>query len=206
MKTMTRRTFLKTTGTIALAVGAAGALTSCGIVDDALNDLMDKNGVAGVTHNGVGVSCNLVTATRGNGHSDENNQWVEGKLEVFAAYLDISSISSKEYDLSKENFKLKVDGVEAEVLPYEEAKKYATPRGDSGYDLLLDQNNKAHIGAGDINSRSIDGAVMFKLKNDPALDKWTTLELNLNFGPGSYTFTGKPEADFPDNADITAVR
>lgn len=192
MKMMTRRSFLKITGAMVLAVGAAGALSSCGVVDDALNDLMDKNDVAGVAHNGVGVSWSGAYANR-----KDNEQ-----IDTVIAYFDISSVSTKEYDLSASGIKLKVDGVEASVLPYEQAKTLVS----SDEDLLLDKNNNAHIGKDGMESRNANGAVVFKLNNSPALTKWNKMELTISFGAGDFSFTATPKENDLYSAEIKANR
>lgn len=60
MEMMTRRSFLKITGAMALAVGAAGALSGCDLVGDAMNRMYEQ----------VGAQMGHAAATMG------NNVWV----------------------------------------------------------------------------------------------------------------------------------
>lgn len=199
---ISRRVFLKCAGAATVAVGAASMLGGCSLIDDAIDDalngMMDKNNVAGVTHNRVGVTWNMAAINHASGTVD--GEWKKGPIDTVTAAIDISSLSSQEYDLKAENIELKVDGVKATVQNYNDVQ-VADKK-----DLLLGQNGVVHIGAGDLESRSVSGYVVFKLNNEPKPESWSKLELTIKFGPGTFSFTATPKKDHPDEAEIKANR
>lgn len=197
---ISRRTFLKCAGAATVAVGAASMLGGCSLIDDALNGIMDKTDVAGVTHNRVGVTWNTAFVNRESGSAGDDGQWKEGPINTVTASIDISSLSSQEYDLKAENIELKVDGVKASVLNYNDVLTVDKK------DLLLGQNGVAHIGTGDLESRGVGGLVEFKLNNTPKLESWSKMELTITFGPGTFAFTATPDKDHPDEVEIKANR
>ena len=179
---ISRRTFLKCAGAATVAVGAASMLGGCSLIDDALNKVMDANGVSGVTINGVGVQCDF-----GFQLHEREGEADFGNIAAVAMDVSFSSVSSKAWTIKASDFELTVDGKKATTLYGEEAKKVYSTTDERTY-MPFDKNGQIRLGTEAAESaRYKGGLVVFKLAE--VVENWKDMKLKIKVADGEANFT-----------------
>lgn len=194
MKNITRRTFLKTTGAAALAVGAVGMLGGCGLVDNAINNALKDQLPNAKVVNSVMVTCDDMIAVRNDSVWNEGTQeWNGGEIRAVTVQITLANLGTNNVSLKKENFTLKLDGAETTLVP-----------GDAGQELIKDScidfrmlldNKGEKVLTKEMNENRADsGWVVFQLKN-PVAD-WAKAELTVQISDQvTFDITKKGEQD-----------
>lgn len=191
MENISRRTFLKTAGASALAVGAVGMLGGCGIVDNMINNILKQ--YADVPNAKV---MNSVAVVAGSTVKTINAKGADGnKGNATAVMIDVTMLNASltKYSLKKSNFTMKVDGADATLLVGNDAEKMLTTGYTYyyGYDMLLNSKGEATLdkfSATDTEGKYMaDGYLVFKLKN-PVAD-WKKAELTVTLGSNKAVYT-----------------
>lgn len=186
---ITRRAFLKCTGAVAVAAGMAGALSGCDLVDDIINNATENypnmTTLGGVSFEVCGLHAALVNTT----YDEEGNE-TGGNIASFAILISLGNFTGGEgKSVSKNNFSLKVDDKETEML-LSDAAIEATDHylGDTSY-LLLDKNGNAALGGTLSEDGYPDGHIVFRFKDDVKVENWNKAVLTISLGGKSTMFT-----------------
>lgn len=141
MEMMTRRSFLKITGAMALAVGAAGALSGCDAVDNALGSFFQQYGdQKGHAADSAGSFMYAL--------SNKCQPWSNGEELVLLAVefqvknLTEDTVTFKASDITS----AKIDGHKAKVVL--DPEKAANVSGLGDYTPLFDANGTKTLWAG----------------------------------------------------------
>ena len=177
MEMMTRRSFLKITGAVALAVGAAGALSGCDAVDNALGSFFQQYGdQKGHAADSAGSFMYAL--------SNRNNRWWYGEELVLLAIgfqvknLTEETVTFKASDITS----AKIDGHKAKVVL--DPKKEANVSDVGEYTPLFDANGTKTYGPGKNLSKAEEGCIYFQ----PVYAEGEAHDVNKNWGSLEFTF------------------
>lgn len=177
MEMMTRRSFLKITGAMALAVGAAGALSGCDAVDNALGSFFQQYGdQKGHAADSAGSFMYAL--------SNRNNRWWYGEELVLLAIgfqvknLTEETVTFKASDITS----AKIDGHKAKVVL--DPKKEANVSDVGEYTPLFDANGTKTYGPGKNLSKAEEGCIYFQ----PVYAEGEAHDVNKNWGSLEFTF------------------
>lgn len=177
MEMMTRRSFLKITGAMALAVGAAGALSGCDAVDNALGSFFQQYGdQKGHAADSAGSFMYAL--------SNRNNRWWYGEELVLLAIgfqvknLTEDTVTFKASDITS----AKIDGHKAKVVL--DPKKAANVSGLGDYTPLFDANGTKTYGPGKDLNKAEEGCIYFQ----PVYDEGEAHDVNKNWSSLEFTF------------------
>lgn len=196
MEMMTRRSFLKITGAMALAVGAAGALSGCDAVDNALGSFFQQYGdQKGHAADSAGSFMYAL--------SNRNNRWWYGEELVLLAIgfqvknLTEDTVTFKASDITS----AKIDGHKAKVVL--DPKKAANVSGLGKYTPLFDANGTKTYGPGKDLNKAEAGYICFQPVGEAHVNKnWSSLEFTFTLKGKSSTFVMNRNAD----GSVTSAR
>lgn len=180
MKMMTRRSFLKITGAMALAVGAAGALSGCDAVDNALGSFFQQYGdQKGHAADSAGSFMYAL--------SNRNNRWWYGEELVLLAIgfqvknLTDETVTFKATDITSAT----IDGHKAKVVL--DPKKAANVSDVGEYTPLFDATGTKTYGPGKNLNQAEEGCIYFQ----PVYAEGEAHDVNKNWSSLEFTFTLK---------------
>lgn len=200
MKMMTRRSFLKITGAMALAVGAAGALSGCDAVDNALGSFFQQYGdQKGHAADSAGSFMYAL--------SNRNNRWWYGEELVLLAIgfqvknLTDETVTFKATDITSAT----IDGHKAKVVL--DPKKAANVSDVGEYTPLFDATGTKTYGPGKNLNQAEEGCIYFQ----PVYAEGEAHDVNKNWSSLEFTFTLKGKTStfvMTRNADgsVTSAR
>lgn len=189
MEMMTRRSFLKITGAMALAVGAAGALSGCDAVDNALGSFFQQYGdQKGHAADSAGSFMYAL--------SNQYQSWSNGEELVLLAVefqvknLTKDTVTFKASDITRAT----IDGHEAKVVL--DPKKAANVSGLGKYTPLFDANGTKTYGPGKDLNKAEAGYICFQPVGEAHVNKnWSSLEFTFTLKGKSSTFVMTRNAD-----------
>lgn len=200
MEMMTRRSFLKITGAMALAVGAAGALSGCDAVDNALGSFFQQYGdQKGHAADSAGSFMYAL--------SNQYQSWSNGEELVLLAIgfqvknLTDETVTFKASDITRAT----IDGHKAKVVL--DPKKEANVSDVGEYTPLFDANGTKTYAPGKNLSKAEEGCIYFK----PVYAEGEAHDVNKNWSSLEFTFTLKDKTStfvMNRNADgsVTSAR
>lgn len=196
MEMMTRRSFLKITGAMALAVGAAGALSGCDTVDNALGSFFQQYGdQKGHAADSVGSFMYAL--------SNRCQPWSYGEELVLLAVefqvknLTEDTVTFKASDITRAT----IDGHKAKVVL--DPKKAANVSGLGKYTPLFDANGTKTYGPGKDLNKAEAGYICFQPVGEAHVNKnWSSLEFTFTLKGKTSTFVMNRNAD----GSITSAR
>lgn len=196
MEMMTRRSFLKITGAMALAVGAAGALSGCDAVDNALGSFFQQYGdQKGHAADSAGSFMYAL--------SNKCQPWSNGEELVLLAVefqvknLTEDTVTFKASDITS----AKIDGHKAKVVL--DPKKAANVSGLGKYTPLFDANGTKTYGPGKDLNKAEAGYICFQPVGEAHVNKnWSSLEFTFTLKGKTSTFVMNRNAD----GSITSAR
>ena len=200
MEMMTRRSFLKITGAMALAVGAAGALSGCDAVDNALGSFFQQYGdQKGHAADSAGSFMYAL--------SNRNNRWWYGEELVLLAIgfqvknLTDETVTFKATDITSAT----IDGHKAKVVL--DPKKAANVSDVGEYTPLFDANGTKTYGPGKNLNKAEEGCIYFQpvYAEGEAHDvnkNWSSLEFTFKLKGNTSTFVMTRNAD----GSVTSAR
>lgn len=200
MEMMTRRSFLKITGAMALAVGAAGALSGCDAVDNALGSFFQQYGdQKGHAADSAGSFMYAL--------SNRNNRWWYGEELVLLAIgfqvknLTNETVTFKASDITRAT----IDGHKAKVVLDPKTEANVSDVGE--YTPLFDANGTKTYGPGKNLSKAEEGCIYFQpvYAEGEAHDvnkNWSSLEFTFNLKGKTSTFVMNRNAD----GSVTSAR
>lgn len=180
---ISRRTFLKCAGAAAVAVGAASMLGGCSLFDNIINagtKEMPTITMDGVTFTVTGALTQATTTKNENGET----KTVNAVVPLLSIVDGNQIVNSNPRTVSKSNFKLTIDGVEAEVKVDPDARTTVKALvGDEGEKDLRTLNNKGQL--------TLDGglasvALVFVPKQP--IEKWSKAVLTISYSNRSQNF------------------
>lgn len=196
MEMMTRRSFLKITGAMALAVGAAGALSGCDAVDNAVGSFFQQYGdQKGHAADSAGSFMYAL--------SNQYQQWSNGEELVLLAVefqvknLTEDTVTFKASDITSAT----IDGHKAKVVL--DPKKAANVSGLGKYIPLFDANGTKTYGPGKDLNKAEAGYICFQPVGEAHVNKnWSSLEFTFTLKGKSSTFVMNRNAD----GSVTSAR
>lgn len=196
MEMMTRRSFLKITGAMALAVGAAGALSGCDAVDNALGSFFQQYGdQKGHAADSAGSFMYAL--------SNQYQQWSNGEelvplaVEFQVKNLTNETVTFKASDITSAT----IDGHKAKVVL--DPKKAANVSGLGKYIPLFDANGTKTYGPGKDLNKAEAGYICFQPVGEAHVNKnWSSLEFTFTLKGKSSTFVMNRNAD----GSVTSAR
>ena len=200
MEMMTRRSFLKITGAMALAVGAAGALSGCDAVDNALGSFFQQYGdQKGHAADSAGSFMYAL--------SNQYQSWSNGEergllaVEFQVKNLTEDTVTFKASDITSAT----IDGHKAKVVL--DPKKAANVSGLGKYTPLFDANGTKTYGPGKDLNKAEAGYICFQpavyAEGEAHVNKnWSSLELSFNLKGKTSTFVMNRNAD----GSVTSAR
>lgn len=199
MKMMTRRSFLKITGAMALAVGAAGALSGCDAVDNALGSFFQQYGdQKGHAADSVG-SFMYALSNRYCGWSNKD-ELVLLAIGFQVKNLTDATVTFKASDITS----AKIDGHNAKVVL--DPKKAANVSDVKEYTALFDANGTKTYGPGKNLDQAEEGCIYFKpvyVEGEAHVNKdWRSLEFTFTLKGKTSTFVMNRNAD----GSVTSAR
>ena len=200
MEMMTRRSFLKITGAMALAVGAAGALSGCDAVDNALGSFFQQYGdQKGHAADSAGSFMYAL--------SNRNNRWWYGEeLALLAIGFQVKNLTDETVTFKASDItSAKIDGHKAKVVL--DPKKEANVSDVGEYTPLFDANGTKTYAPGKNLSKAEEGCIYFK----PVYAEGEAHDVNKNWSSLEFTFTLKGKTStfvMTRNADgsVTSAR
>lgn len=200
MEMMTRRSFLKITGAMALAVGAAGALSGCDAVDNALGSFFQQYGdQKGHAADSAGSFMYAL--------SNRNNRWWYGEeLALLAIGFQVKNLTDETVTFKASDItRATIDGHKAKVVL--DPKKEANVSDVGEYTPLFDANGTKTYGPGKNLSKAEEGCIYFK----PVYAEGEAHDVNKNWSSLEFTFTLKDKTStfvMNRNADgsVTSAR
>lgn len=180
MKMMTRRSFLKITGAMALAVGAAGALSGCDAVDNALGSFFQQYGdQKGHAADSAGSFMYAL--------SNRNNRWWYGEeLALLAIGFQVKNLTDETVTFKASDItRATIDGHKAKVVL--DPKKEANVSDVGEYTPLFDANGTKTYGPGKNLSKAEEGCIYFQ----PVYAEGEAHDVNKNWSSLEFTFTLK---------------
>lgn len=199
MEMMTRRSFLKITGAMALAVGAAGALSGCDAVDNALGSFFQQYGdQKGHAADSVG-SFMYALSNRYCGWSYEK-ELVLLAIGFQVKNLTDSTVTFKASDITS----AKIDGHKAKVVL--DPKTAANVSNVGEYTPLFDANGTKTYGPGKDLNKAEEGCIYFQPVyaegEAPVNENWSSLEFTFKLKDKTSTFVMNRNAD----GSVTSAR
>lgn len=193
---ISRRTFLKCAGTAAVAVGAASMLGGCSLIDNIINnatkDVPNMITLGNVNFILTAPFTYTVPKTEGS-----EKKTVKAVIPFIVA-TDIGQVvgNSGVKELSKDNFKLTIDGVDAQIKIGKEATALKDAAfanysdKDEDYVMLLDDNGKVKV----LKDQEIGGLIFVPGQE---ISSWKKAVLTISYKgqKGTFTMTYKGEWD-----------
>lgn len=199
MEMMTRRSFLKITGAMALAVGAAGALSGCDAVDNALGSFFQQYGdQKGHAADSAGSFMYAL--------SNRNNRWWYGEeLALLAIGFQVKNLTDETVTFKASDItSATIDGHKAKVVL--DPKKEANVSDVGEYTPLFDANGTKTYGPGKNLSKAEEGCIYFQPVYDegeaPVNKNWGSLEFTFKLKGNTSTFVMNRNAD----GSVTSAR
>ena len=180
---ISRRTFLKCAGAATVAAGAASLLGGCSLFDNIINagtKEMPTITMDGVTFTVTGAFTQATTTKNENGET----KTVNAVVPLLSIVDGNQIVNSNPRTVSKSNFKLTIDGVEAEVKVDPDARTTVKALvGDEGEKELRTLNNNGQL--------TLDGglasvALVFVPKQ--SIEKWSKAVLTISYSNRSQNF------------------
>lgn len=200
MEMMTRRSFLKITGAMALAVGAAGALSGCDAVDNAVGSFFQQYGdQKGHAADSAGSFMYAL--------SNRNNRWWYGEeLALLAIGFQVKNLTDETVTFKATDItSATIDGHKAKVVL--DPKKEANVSDVGEYTPLFDANGTKTYGPGKNLSKAEEGCIYFQpvYAEGEAHDvnkNWSSLEFTFKLKGNTSTFVMTRNAD----GSVTSAR
>lgn len=200
MEMMTRRSFLKITGAMALAVGAAGALSGCDAVDNALGSFFQQYGdQKGHAADSAGSFMYAL--------SNRNNRWWYGEeLALLAIGFQVKNLTDETVTFKASDItSAKIDDHKAKVVL--DPKKEANVSDVGEYTPLFDANGTKTYAPGKNLNKAEEGCIYFQpvYAEGEAHDvnkNWSSLEFTFNLKGKTSTFVMNRNAD----GSVTSAR
>lgn len=196
MEMMTRRSFLKITGAMALAVGAAGALSGCDAVDNALGSFFQQYGdQKGHAADSAGSFMYAL--------SNQYQQWSNGEeLVLLAVEFQVKNLTNETVTFKASDItSATIDGHKAKVVL--DPEKAANVSGLGKYIPLFDANGTKTYGPGKDLNKAEAGYICFQPVGEAHVNKnWSSLEFTFNLKGKSSTFVMNRNAD----GSVTSAR
>lgn len=199
MEMMTRRSFLKITGAMALAVGAAGALSGCDAVDNALGSFFQQYGdQKGHAADSAGSFMYAL--------SNRNNRWWYGEeLALLAIGFQVKNLTDETVTFKATDItRATIDGHKAKVVL--DPKKEANVSDVGEYTPLFDVNGTKTYGPGKNLSKAEEGCIYFQpvyAEGEAHVNKnWSSLEFTFKLKDKTSTFVMNRNAD----GSVTSAR
>lgn len=196
MEMMTRRSFLKITGAMALAVGAAGALSGCDAVDNALGSFFQQYGdQKGHAADSAGSFMYAL--------SNQYQPWSYGEeLVLLAVEFQVKNLTNETVTFKASDItSATIDGHKAKVVL--DPKKAANVSGLGKYIPLFDANGTKTYGPGKDLNKAEAGYICFQPVGEAHVNKnWSSLEFTFTLKGKSSTFVMNRNAD----GSVTSAR
>lgn len=196
MEMMTRRSFLKITGAMALAVGAAGALSGCDTVDNALGSFFQQYGdQKGHAADSAGSFMYAL--------SNKCQPWSNGEeLVLLAVEFQVKNLTNETVTFKASDItSATIDGHKAKVVL--DPKKAANVSGLGKYIPLFDANGTKTYGPGKDLNKAEAGYICFQPVGEAHVNKnWSSLEFTFTLKGKSSTFVMNRNAD----GSVTSAR
>lgn len=196
MEMMTRRSFLKITGAMALAVGAAGALSGCDAVDNAVGSFFQQYGdQKGHAADSVGSFMYAL--------SNQYQPWSYGEeLVLLAVEFQVKNLTNETVTFKASDItSATIDGHKAKVVL--DPKKAANVSGLDKYTPLFDANGTKTYGPGKDLNKAEAGYICFQPVGEAHVNKnWSSLEFTFNLKGKTSTFVMNRNAD----GSVTSAR
>lgn len=196
MEMMTRRSFLKITGAMALAVGAAGALSGCDAVDNAVGSFFQQYGdQKGHAADSVGSFMYAL--------SNQYQSWSNGEeLVLLAVEFQVKNLTNETVTFKASDItRATIDGHKAKVVL--DPKKAANVSGLGKYTPLFDANGTKTYGPGKDLNKAEAGYICFQPVGEAHVNKnWSSLEFTFTLKGKTSTFVMNRNAD----GSITSAR
>lgn len=196
MEMMTRRSFLKITGAMALAVGAAGALSGCDAVDNAVGSFFQQYGdQKGHAADSAGSFMYAL--------SNQYQPWSCGEeLVLLAVEFQVKNLTNETVTFKASDItSATIDGHKAKVVL--DPKKAANVSGLDKYTPLFDANGTKTYGPGKDLNKAEAGYICFQPVGEAHVNKnWSSLEFTFNLKGKTSTFVMNRNAD----GSVTSAR
>lgn len=199
MEMMTRRSFLKITGAMALAVGAAGALSGCDAVDNALGSFFQQYGdQKGHAADSVGSFMYAL--------SNRSCAWsYGGELALLAIGFQVKNLTDETVTFKATDItSAKIDGHKAKVVL--DPKTAINGRDVGEYTPLFDANGTKTYGPGKNLNKAEEGCIYFQpvyAEGEAHVNKnWSSLEFTFKLKGKTSTFVMTRNAD----GSVTSAR
>lgn len=196
MEMMTRRSFLKITGAMALAVGAAGALSGCDAVDNAVGSFFQQYGdQKGHAADSAGSFMYAL--------SNQYQPWSYGEeLVLLAVEFQVKNLTNETVTFKASDItSATIDGHKAKVVL--DPKKAANVSGLDKYTPLFDANGTKTYGPGKDLNKAEAGYICFQPVGEAHVNKnWSSLESTFNLKGKTSTFVMNRNAD----GSVTSAR
>lgn len=191
MKMMTRRSFLKITGAMALAVGAAGALSGCDAVDNAVGSFFQQYGdQKGHAADSVGKFMYAL--------SNQYQPWSYGEeLALLAVEFQVKN-------LTNDTVTFKASDITSATIDGHKAKVVLDPKAAANVDVkeytpLFDANGTKTYGPSKNLNQAEEGCIYFQpvyAEGEAHVNKnWSSLEFTFNLKGKTSTFVMNRNAD-----------
>lgn len=200
MEMMTRRSFLKITGAMALAVGAAGALSGCDAVDNELGSFFQQYGdQKGHAADSVGSFMYAL--------SNRSCAWsYGGELALLAIGFQVKNLTDETVTFKASDItSAKIDGHKANVVL--DPKTAINGRDVGEYTPLFDANGTKTYGPGKNLNKAEEGCIYFQpavyAEGETHVNKnWSSLEFTFKLKGKTSTFVMNRNAD----GSVTSAR
>lgn len=196
MEMMTRRSFLKITGAMALAVGAAGALSGCDAVDNAVGSFFQQYGdQKGHAADSAGSFMYAL--------SNQYQPWSYGEeLVLLAVEFQVKNLTNETVTFKASDItSATIDGHKAKVVL--DPKKAANVSGLDKYTPLFDANGTKTYAPGKDLNKAEAGYICFQPVGEAHVNKnWSSLEFTFNLKGKTSTFVMNRNAD----GSVTSAR
>ena len=196
MEMMTRRSFLKITGAMALAVGAAGALSGCDAVDNAVGSFFQQYGDQ-KGHAAASAGSFMYAL------SNQYQPWSYGEeLVLLAVEFQVKNLTNETVTFKASDItSATIDGHKAKVVL--DPKKAANVSGLDKYTPLFDANGTKTYGPGKDLNKAEAGYICFQPVGEAHVNKnWSSLEFTFNLKGKTSTFVMNRNAD----GSVTSAR
>lgn len=196
MEMMNRRSFLKITGAMALAVGAAGALSGCDAVDNAVGSFFQQYGdQKGHAADSAGSFMYAL--------SNQYQSWSNGEeLVLLAVEFQVKNLTNETVTFKASDItSATIDGHKAKVVL--DPKKAANVSGLGKYIPLFDANGTKTYGPGKDLNKAEAGYICFQPVGEAHVNKnWSSLEFTFTLKGKTSTFVMNRNAD----GSVTSAR
>lgn len=200
MEMMTRRSFLKITGAMALAVGAAGALSGCDAVDNAVGSFFQQYGdQKGHAADSVGSFMYAL--------SNRSCAWsYGGELALLAIGFQVKNLTDETVTFKASDItSATIDGHKANVVL--DPKTAINGRDVGEYTPLFDANGTKTYGPGKNLNKAEEGCIYFQPAvyaegEAPVNKNWSSLEFTFKLKGKTSTFVMNRNAD----GSVTSAR